>query len=76
MSPSSDFTTYLPVVYNNCGGCPGIVTLIGPPNGASLDNIIPMFSWDAGAHPNSSTALHLHIATNPDFTVISKSYQQ
>ncbi len=68
--PPSDF--YLPLVYNHAYDCLQQPTLISPPDGSSLDTIIPLFQWDAG-HPIYARLVQLYVALDPDFTRLAAS---
>jgi hypothetical protein len=48
-------------------GCLTAPTLLGPPDGGTLDTRIPLLQWDSGNNPNA-TAVHLEIWRDPELT--------
>jgi hypothetical protein len=48
-------------------GCSTNPTLIGPPNGSTLNTLIPVFQGDSGDNPNA-TQLRVEIYLDPGFT--------
>jgi hypothetical protein len=74
LSPAAGglFSAYLPAVASEL--CNDPPDLIAPAQGATLDTVLPLFTWDAGDEPGA-TATEIRIDIEPEFapptTIIS-----
>lgn len=68
-SSSVGFKTYLPMVNRQHGGCPAVVRLVSPANGANLQTLVPLFRWDHVSDPRV-TAVVLDTSREQDFGLL------
>jgi hypothetical protein len=54
---------YLPILFNNHMTCSAIPTLLAPANGSTLNTLIPLFRWDLGSDPSTTTS-RIEVATD------------